>query len=104
MLGFMAAAIEFQAPVWIDKMLTVLSGAAAPCALFSMGVSVALRRVNRVPLGTFGSPPNQADHPSVANLCAPGTFGRHADDLGSNCNIDGMSSASSQCLRDGAAI
>lgn len=48
--GVLAAAIEFQPPGWIDKMLEFLSGAAAPCALFAMGVSVALRQVKRIPV------------------------------------------------------
>ncbi len=48
-VGVLAAAIEFQPPGWIDRMLTFLSGAAAPCALFAMGVSVALRKVRRFP-------------------------------------------------------
>ena len=30
-------------------MLRILSGAAAPCALFAMGVAVALRQVKRIP-------------------------------------------------------
>ncbi len=48
-IGVLAAAIQFQPPGWIDKMLTYLSNAAAPCALFAMGVAVALRQVRRVP-------------------------------------------------------
>lgn len=48
-LGVLAAGFEVQPPGWIDKMLTILSGAAAPCALFAMGVTVALRRVKRIP-------------------------------------------------------
>ena len=47
--GVTAAAFEFEPPQAIDKMLTYLSGAAAPCALFAMGVTVALRPVGRVP-------------------------------------------------------
>jgi predicted permease len=48
-IGVLAAAIQFQPPSWIDKMLTYLSNAAAPCALFAMGVAVALRQVRRLP-------------------------------------------------------
>jgi predicted permease len=48
-IGVLAAAIQFQPPGWINKMLTYLSNAAAPCALFAMGVAVALRQVRRVP-------------------------------------------------------
>ncbi|WP_373236408.1 AEC family transporter [Cohaesibacter celericrescens] len=48
-LGVLAAAIDIQPPIWIDTMLKILSGAAAPCALFAMGVAVALRKVRRIP-------------------------------------------------------
>lgn len=41
--GIAAAATEFRPPVFIDTFLTMLRGAAAPCALFAMGVTVALR-------------------------------------------------------------
>jgi predicted permease len=47
-LGILAAYAHWQPPVAIDKMLTYLANAAAPCALFTMGVTVALRPVNRV--------------------------------------------------------
>ncbi len=47
--GVSAAAIEFQPPDVIDQLLTYLSNAAAPCALFALGVTVALRPLGRVP-------------------------------------------------------
>ncbi len=49
-LGVGAAAIEFRPPTAIDTMLRYLSNAAAPCALFAMGVSVALRPASRIPV------------------------------------------------------
>ncbi|KZM49733.1 AEC family transporter [Labrenzia sp. OB1] len=48
--GVLAAALKFQPPVAIDTMLRYLSSAAAPCALFAMGVSIALRPVGHIPL------------------------------------------------------
>lgn len=48
--GVAAAAIGFQPPKAIGTMLEFLSNAAAPCALFAMGVTVALRPVGRVPM------------------------------------------------------
>ncbi|MBO6756651.1 MAG: AEC family transporter [Roseibium sp.] len=48
--GVGAAAIEFKPPEAINTMLVYLSGAAAPCALFAMGVGVALRPAGRVPI------------------------------------------------------
>ncbi|MEM9222087.1 MAG: AEC family transporter, partial [Pseudomonadota bacterium] len=41
--GITAAAFEWQPPEIIDRLLTMLRGAAAPCALFAMGVTVALQ-------------------------------------------------------------
>ncbi|MCJ8141661.1 AEC family transporter [Ancylobacter sp. A5.8] len=47
-LGVFAAYIEFQPPAAIDRMLEFLKNAAAPCALFTLGVSVALRPMARM--------------------------------------------------------
>lgn len=49
MVGILAAAIQFRPPVFIDKILTYLMQAAAPCALFALGVTVAQRAVTRIP-------------------------------------------------------
>jgi hypothetical protein len=48
-VGVGAAAVGFQPPQIIDKMLTWLMNAAAPCALFTLGVTVALRPIKAVP-------------------------------------------------------
>lgn len=48
-LGVLAAAMQFQAPEPVEKLLSSISGAAAPCALFAIGVSIALRPVGRLP-------------------------------------------------------
>ena len=42
--------MEFQPPQAIDTLLTFLSNAAAPCALFAMGVTVAQQPMGRVPM------------------------------------------------------
>ena len=47
--GVLASYTQFQPPAAIDKMVTWLSGAAAPCALFLLGVTVALRPLERSP-------------------------------------------------------
>ncbi len=47
-LGVLAAAVDFHPPPAAAKMLTILQGAAAPCALFVMGVTVAQRPLKRV--------------------------------------------------------
>jgi predicted permease len=47
--GFLAAFTGFQAPTALQTMIDNLALAAAPCALFAMGVTLALRPLKRVP-------------------------------------------------------
>ncbi|TCT02389.1 AEC family transporter [Aquabacter spiritensis] len=49
LLGVLAAYFEFRAPGAVERMLDYLKNAAAPCALFTLGVTVALRPLGRVP-------------------------------------------------------
>jgi predicted permease len=48
-LGVASAALRFDAPVALDRLLAFLQNASAPCALFTLGVTVALRPFTRVP-------------------------------------------------------
>ncbi len=48
-IGVLAAAFHFQAPLPVERFLEYLSRAAAPCALFAMGVTLALRPLKRIP-------------------------------------------------------
>jgi malonate transporter len=48
-LGALSAALHFQPPVALDRLLGFLQNAAAPCALFILGVTVALRPFERAP-------------------------------------------------------
>jgi predicted permease len=48
-IGVVFAAFQVRPPVWIDRTLDYLANAAAPCALFTLGVTVALRPLTRVP-------------------------------------------------------
>jgi malonate transporter len=48
--GVLAAAFELQQPQAFSTLLTYLSNAAAPCALFAMGVSIAIRPIGRIPI------------------------------------------------------
>jgi malonate transporter and related proteins len=52
-LGVVAAAFEFRPAEPIARLIAYLSNAAAPCALFAMGVSMALRPLKRVPTELF---------------------------------------------------
>ncbi|MDC7786441.1 AEC family transporter [Rhodoplanes sp. TEM] len=47
-LGVAAAALEVRPPVALDRLLQFLQNAAAPCALFALGVTVAMRPVDAV--------------------------------------------------------
>ncbi len=49
-IGVFAAYMQFQPPVAVERLLAYLSSAAAPCALFAMGVTLALRPLKRVPV------------------------------------------------------
>ena len=49
LLGVAAAATGARPPAPVERMLEALSGAAAPCALFALGVTVAARPLKRVP-------------------------------------------------------
>jgi predicted permease len=48
-LGVASAALHFQPPLALDRLMQFLQNAAAPCALFTLGVTVALRPVQRIP-------------------------------------------------------
>ena len=48
-IGVAAAAFQFQAPVPLERLLQTLAQAAAPCALFAMGVTLALSPLTRIP-------------------------------------------------------
>jgi malonate transporter and related proteins len=48
-VAVLAAYFKYQPPVPLDQLITFLSRAAAPCALFALGVTVALRPYEGVP-------------------------------------------------------
>jgi malonate transporter len=48
-LGAGAAALKWEPPEAVDRLLQFLYASAAPCALFALGVTVALRPLERMP-------------------------------------------------------
>ena len=48
--GVAAAYVGLRPPLPVERLLSYLSAAAAPCALFAMGVTLALRPLRRVPV------------------------------------------------------
>jgi malonate transporter len=49
MLGVLSAAMHFEPPVALDRLMGFLQNAAAPAALFTLGVTVALRPLQKMP-------------------------------------------------------
>jgi malonate transporter and related proteins len=48
-VGALAAAYHYEPPVAVERLLAFLYTSAAPCALFALGVTVALRPLERMP-------------------------------------------------------
>ena len=48
-LGVSSAAVHFQPPVAVERLIQFLQNAAAPSALFALGVTVALRPLRKMP-------------------------------------------------------
>jgi predicted permease len=48
LLGVISAALHLEPPVALDRLMQFLQNAAAPCALFVLGVTVALRPLPRL--------------------------------------------------------
>ncbi len=48
-LGIASAAFHFHPPLAIERLMQFLQNASAPCALFTLGVTVALRPLKKVP-------------------------------------------------------
>lgn len=48
-LGALSAALDFRPPLALDRLMQFLQNASAPCALFTLGVTVALRPLKQVP-------------------------------------------------------
>lgn len=75
--GVAAAWLELSPPVPVGRLIDALAVAAAPCALFAMGVTLALRPLRRVP-GALGYlvPMKLVVHPALmfAALMAFGSF------------------------------
>ena len=65
----MAAVFAFKPPTSIQSLLDFLAGAAGPCALFTMGVTAALRPLKKVPFElSYIVPVKLVIHPVLAYL------------------------------------
>jgi len=100
----LAAWAHVRPPVALDRMLEVLMNAAAPCALFALGVTVALRPLKRVPPDV---PALVAIKLIVHPLIAWTLLFAHRkfrSGLGLYGGTDGIAPDRAQRLRDGEAI
>jgi len=68
-LGALSAALHVELPTALDRLLLFLQNAAAPCALFTLGVVVALRPLARMPWEVpFLAAVKLALHPAIVLL------------------------------------
>lgn len=77
LIGFLAAFIAWQPPQPVQQLVDYLAQSAAPCALFAMGVTLALRPLKRVPVEiSYIVPAKLILHPFLAYvaLSSFGTF------------------------------
>ncbi|MQX35663.1 AEC family transporter [Roseospira navarrensis] len=76
-LGVLAAALQVSLPGPITRLIDTLANAAAPCALFAMGVTLVLRPLTRVPAALgYVVPMKLVVHPILmfAGLTLAGPF------------------------------
>ncbi|MDI7863210.1 AEC family transporter [Rhizobiaceae bacterium n13] len=72
-LGFAVAALAIDTPLVLQRLVDYLAQAAAPCALFAMGVTLALRPLKRIPVEIgYIVPAKLLLHPLVVYLVLAG--------------------------------
>ena len=102
-VGVASAAVHFQPPLALERLLQFLQNAAAPCALFTLGVTVALRPLKKMPWEVpFLVSVKLVLHPVLVFLLLS-LFGPRAG-LGLHGRTDGGAAAGPQCFRVRAAI
>ena len=103
-LGVASAALHFQPPVALDRLMQFLQNAAAPCALFALGVTVALRPLKKMP---WEIPPlalvKLVLHPVILFLLLS-LFGPFDPDLDRHRSVDGGAAAGAQRVRVRAPV
>ena len=68
-VGVLAAVYKVQLPEAANQLIDSLSGAAAPCALFAMGVTAAIRPLKRIPIAAnYVVPIKLLIHPALMYL------------------------------------
>jgi len=71
--GMLGAWFEYVPPTPVENMLMMLSAAAAPCALFAMGVTAAARPLKRIPVElAYLVPVKLVFHPALMYLMVSG--------------------------------
>ena len=103
-LGVASAAIHFEPPVALDRLMQFLQNAAAPCALFVLGVTVALRPVQRMPWEVPFTIIGEADRASGRRLAAAVPARAVRSGVGLYGGADGGFASGAECLHHGAAV
>ena len=102
-LGVLSAAVKFEPPVALDRLMQFLQSASAPCALFTLGVTVALRLRPRA-VGGAGSGGDQAHRAPGGGAAAVDRARSVRPALGRDRRADGGAAAGAERVRAGAAI
>ena len=103
-LGVVSAALHFQPPVALDRLMQFLQNAAAPCALFTLGVTVALRPLKKMPWEVpFLTAVKLVLHPVLVFLLLS-LFGPFDQIWVYTAVLDGGAAAGAQCVRVRASI
>ena len=103
-VGVASAAVRFQPPLALERLLQFLQNAAAPCALFTLGVTVALRPLKKMPWEVpFLVSVKLVLHPVLVFLLLS-LFGIGRPGLGLHGRANGGATAGPQCFRVRAAI
>ena len=103
-LGVASAAIHFEPPVALDRLMQFLQNAAAPCALFALGVTVALRPMQTHPVG--GAVHDRREGAAASDRRAGAAVAARPvrSGLGLHRGADGRAAARAQRVHHGAAV
>ena len=100
-----SAAVHFQPPVALERLLQFLQNASAPCALFTLGVTVALRPLKKMP---WEVPAPGRWSSSSCTRCwrsrCSSLFGPFEQSWVAYRDVDGGAAAGAQCVRVRAAV
>ena len=101
-LGALVAALHIELPVALDRMIQFLQHAAAPTALFVLGVTVGAAPVQAGAVGSARRDRDQASDPSAGGVRIDAAVRPVRATLGGDRSADGRAAAGAERLRDRA--